>query len=60
MIVWHQIMQIRSYKTSKFDWTPDNIRRERFQDFLNSMGLISNSIQGLLTVLCLKKEALGS
>ena len=31
MIAWNQIMHIRSYKTSKSDWTLDNIRTERFQ-----------------------------
>ena len=37
----------------------DNIKTEKIQDFLNNMGLISNSIQGHLSVLCLKKEAVG-
>ena len=31
----------------------------RFQDFLDSMGLILNSILGHSTILCLKKEAVG-
>ena len=30
---------------------------KRFQDFLNSMGLVLNSIQGHLTIIFLKKEA---
>ena len=45
---------------SKCDRPPDNIRIEkRFQDFLNSMGLISNLIQGHSTIVCLKKETVG-
>ena len=38
---------------------PTTIEQKRFQDFLNSMGLILNSIQGYSTNLCLKKEAVG-
>ena len=30
-----------------------------FQDFLNSMDLILNLIQGHSTILCLEKEAVG-
>ena len=36
-----------------------NIRNKRFQNLLNSMGLILNSIKGRLTVQSLKKEAVG-
>ena len=32
-------MQIRSYKTSKFDWTLDNIRIEKISRFLEQHGL---------------------
>ena len=42
-------------ETSKFEWTPDNIRIEKIQDFLSSISLILNSIQGHSTSLCLKK-----
>ena len=39
MTVWNQIMQIRSYKTSKFDWTVDNIRTKKISRFLEQHGL---------------------
>ena len=42
---------------NKFDWTPDDISIEKIISW--SMGLISNSIQGHSTILCLKKEAVG-
>ena len=35
------------------------LEQKRFQDFLNSVGLILNSIQGHSAILCLKKEAVG-
>ena len=35
----------------------DDIRKEKILDFLNSIGLTLNSIQGHSTILCLKKEA---
>ena len=34
MIVWNQILQIRSYKTRKFEWALDNIRAENISRFL--------------------------
>ena len=34
MIMWNQIMPIRSYKTGKFDWTPDNIGIEKISRFV--------------------------
>ena len=33
------------------------LEKKWYQDFLNSMSLALNSIQGHLTFLCLKKEA---
>lgn len=36
---------------------PEDIRIERFQDFLHSMDLILNTILGDSTILWLKKEA---
>ena len=44
-------------KLNKFDWTLDNNRIEEIQDFVNSMGLILNSIQAHLSIPCLKKDA---
>ena len=35
------------------------LEQKRFKDFLKSMGLNLNSIQGHSTILCLKKEAVG-
>ena len=35
------------------------LEQKRFQDFLDSMGLIVNLIRGHSTILCLKKEAVG-
>ena len=35
------------------------LEQKRFQNFLNSMGHILNSIQGHLTILCLNEEAVG-
>ena len=52
-------MQIRSYNTSMFDGRSTTLEQKRLQEFLNSMGLNLNSIQGHLTVLCLKKVAVG-
>ena len=46
-------------KTRQFNWVPDDIKKAKFQDFLNSIGLILNSIQGHSSVLCLKKETVG-
>ena len=38
MIIWNEIMQIRSYKTSNFYWTLDNIRTEKISNFLEKHG----------------------
>ena len=37
-IVWNQSIQIVSYKTSKFDWTLDNIRTKEISRLLESHG----------------------
>ena len=52
-------MQIRSYNTNTFDGRSTTLEQKRLQEFLNIMGLNLNSIQSHLTVLCLKKVAVG-
>ena len=50
----------RYFSVNKQVWldTQQHYNREKiFQDFLNSMSLILNSIPGHSTTLCLKKEA---
>ena len=58
-IIWTKIMQIRSYNTNTFDGRSTTLEQKRLQEFLNIMGLNLNSIQSHLTVLCLKKVAVG-
>ena len=43
-------------KQASLSGHPKTLEYKRFQDFLNSMGLILNLIQGHSTILSLKKE----
>ena len=56
-MTWKNLFLIR---TSKFDRMPDGMKIEKISIFLEySIGLILNLIQGHLTILRLKKEAVG-
>ena len=45
-------------KQTSLSGLPTTLELKKFQDFLNSMGLILNSIQGhSTTILCLRKGA---
>ena len=46
-------------KQASLTGRPTTLESKRFQDFLKSVGLVLNSIQGRSTILCLKKEAVG-
>ena len=46
-------------KQASLTGRPTTLESKRFQDFLKSVGLVLNSIQGLSAILCLKKEAVG-
>ena len=52
-------MQWLKSETSKFDWTLDDVRMEKISSFLNSIGLILNSIEGHQTSLSIKREPVG-
>ena len=51
-ISWNQFILS---KTSKFDWTLDDIKTEKISRFVD--GIILNLIRGHSTILCIKKEA---
>ena len=61
MGIFNEIIEIvKNYWMMKQSLTgrQTTIEQKRFLDFLNSMDLILNSIQGHSAILCLKREAM--
>ena len=54
------LLKLFLLKQSSLTGRPTALEKKKFQDFLNSMGLILNSIQGHSAILCLKKKAVRS
>ena len=68
MKLWYEVSVIVTWlygtkedhiKQSRLTRCSTTLKQKRFQNFFNSIGLILNSIKGHLTVLNLKKEAVG-